>query len=278
MLTKVGAITMKSFGIPVIIGSVIFFLSCGKEEESSLPRKFITGIQMQEIVQLHAPEFMFVSRRSYYTMGFQYEFKRPSDSAYLVVSAAGYKTEAQADTLAKAYMYNISAPFREGSGLDFRLGDKFWFSGNRDMNYFYALLFIRKNVLVLIYTGYPYENVMPLAMKIDEELKNGSPRVRFSDYPLLPVIYSVTATKTVLKEDESTYITVHATDPYNEPLYYHSGETNHYDALPENVFLKSANRSSFRDPFTGKHQLSFWVINDLNMVSETAIFEIEIIN
>ena len=78
----------------------------------------------------------------------------------------------------------------------------------------------------------------------------------------------------MLKEGESTKITIHAADPNNEPLEYIAMGIGNYEPDPENVFTKIAAHDYIGEPFFGSHIYEFYVINESNIVSEVAEFEI----
>jgi hypothetical protein len=256
---------------------IAFMLACD-EEDTGINNRYITGIHIPEMAELYLPEFTLIHSRIGYFQGYEYTYKRTRDTAYIRLSVGVLKSGELADSIVKLFFNDISGYFQNGSVLGISIGDKFWFSGGNDIHSIQAVVFIRKNALLLIEGDMKLnEGVIPLAQKIDHDLVKGAPYVGLDDHLLLPVIYSITATKTILHENERAFITVLAADPYNQPLSFYGSLMNHDSSLPPNVFSITASKGSPGTPFYGKHSFVFLAINAGNLVSDWASIEIEYI-
>jgi hypothetical protein len=269
---------IKSKIFLLISGCMIFWLlfSCDKEKDSINIESVVTRVDIEEMAKMHIPDFYLYNKYLRGITGTEYSFVRYSDSADISITIGLYKSAEIAENIANNFFNNISAGFNEGPHQGVSIGDKFWWFGGSGLDYdnLMGIVFIRKNALFIMGCYYNYGELKTLAKKIDNDIINNADYVELEKTILLPVIYSITATKTVLKEGESAKIIIHAADPNNEPLEYIAYGIGHYEPDPENVFTIRAKSDYIGEPFFGSHIYEFYVINKSNIVSEVAKFEI----
>ena len=261
----------------LISGCIIFWslFSCNKEKDSINLESVITRFDIEEMANIHLPDFYLHDKRFRDLLGNKYYFVRESDNVDVSITIGLYKSAEIAENNAINFFKYVSMAYIEGPPQGVSIGDKYWYSGfGLDFNNVTGIVFIRKNALFIMSCDNNYGDLQTLAKNIDDDIINNAEYVELENTILLPVIYSITATKAVLKEGESAKITVHAADPNNEPLKYDAIGIGHYEPDPENVFTVIARRGSIGEPFFGSHIYEFFVINEINIVSEIAEFEI----
>ena len=253
----------------VTISSSLFF--CNKQDNIET---IITKVDMEEMAHRHLPYFNLLRERSKYVYGREYVFVRESDSANIFITIGLHQSEKDAENIANNYFSEISMVMKEGPHQGVTIGDKYWWLAPfQDSSILTDIVFIRKNALFIM-SSHSYEELKELAKKIDDDIIIDANYVELENKILLPVIDSITASKTELKEGDTTKITIHASDPNNESLEYDAIGIGHYEPDPENVFTLISSPSNVPDPFWGSHVYEFIVINESNVVSEIAEFEI----
>jgi len=266
---------MKTKVFLLISLCMAFFLSfsCDKEKDAVHSDKFVVKVDIEGLAGKHLPGFYLYREWFRGMTGRDYTFKRDSDTAMLSIAAGLYKSAEAADSIARDYFMTVSAVFTEGLQPGSPVGDKYWYVG-LDTMHPEAIAFIRKNALFIMHGNEKYSDIMQLAKKIDDDIVKDAGYIELKNTILLPEIFSITASKTVMKEGETSKITLHASDPDNESLEYYGYGIGHYEPDPENIFTLNAMSDFIGDPFYGSHVYWFMVINKSNVLSEIAEFEI----
>jgi hypothetical protein len=256
----------------VVIMSTLF--SCDKNNETEL---IINKVDIEKMAQTHLQDFKLLRKRSKHIYGKEYVYSRESDSVNVSFKIGLHQSTEDAGKIADEYFNEISAVMNQGPYHDFSVGNRFWWlESSENSGNVMSIVFIRKNALFIMGCDYNYGELKTLAKKMDDDILNNAGYVDLGNTILLPVIDSITATKTVLKEGESAKITVHASDPNNEQLEYDAIGLGSYEPDPSNVFTLNATHDNVGVPFFGSHKYKFVVINESNVVSEVADFEIMI--
>ncbi|MBN1416880.1 MAG: hypothetical protein JW973_17415 [Bacteroidales bacterium] len=261
--------TILRAGLYLSIGMA---LSCHREKD---PGDFVTGVDIEAFASeyLSGYDLQQIETRDF--LGMEYFYMHDSEGPAIRIIAGVYKSGDYADSMACFFRNMVSIVFVEGTYHASAMGDKCWYTGLA-LDQALSILFIRKNALFIISGYYGYPDVTSLAQQLDEGIMQNAVFVNRDQSIRLPVIDSVTATKTLMKAGETSKITLHASDPRNEPLAYVGIGIGHYEPDPENVFTVIAHTDFIGKPFFGAHVYQFLVINAINIVSETEEFEITI--
>lgn len=247
-------------------------ISC--DDDSSLARRFVSEINMEEMAQLNLPDFSLVREGAKFYEGKEYVFVRESDATNVFITIGLHQSEIDAEYIATNYLNYISISMNEGAHQGVSIGDKFWWETGSDSNILTNIVFIEKNALFIM-SSHSYDELKTLAVKIDNDILNNADFVELEKSIALPVIDSIAASQTVLRYGESSRITVYASDPNNERLEYIVVGLRNSDLDPENVFTEEATHDYVGEPFFGSHIYEFVVVNESNVVSE--IVELELI-
>src|SRR4030042_325316 len=231
-------------------------LSCDKEKDPDHMRPFVTRVDMDEMAAVHLPGFYLKDRDLRDYLGREYFYMRESDTTGLRITVGLFKSAVIAENVAMQYLNSVSVMFWEGTQVELSVGDKCWYSGE-DLEHTRCIAFIRKNAFFIIGNYYNYTDVRALAEKVDDGIMKNAGYVDLENTISLPVIFSITATKTILNEGEMSKITVHASDPNNESMEYQGIGIGHYDPDPENMFTVIAHPDNIGEPFFGPHKYNF---------------------
>ena len=254
-----------------VISYSLFF--CSKQDNIET---IITKVNIEEMAHMHLQYFNIFREGPKYIYGKEYVFIREGDSANVFINIGLHQSEEYTENTADNYLNSISLVMKEGPHHGVYIGDKFWWwAPDGDSNNVTNIVFIRKNALFIM-SSHNYRELNTLAKKIDDDIIIKANYIELENTILLPIIDSITASKKVLKEGEISKISVHASDPNNEALEYDAIGLSHSESDPENVFTLVASSDYVQSPFLGSHFYKFVVINESNVVSEVAEFEIEI--
>lgn len=246
-------------------------ISC--DDGSSLDTRLVSEINMEEMAQLNLPDFNLVREGPKHYLGKEYVFVRESDATNVFITIGLHQSEIEAENIATDYLNDISMSMKDGPHQGVSIGDKYWWETGSDSDILTNIVFIGKNALFIM-SSHSYGELKTLAVKIDNDIFNNADYVELENTIFLPVIDSITASKTVLKYGESSKLTVYASDPNNELLEYDVIGLSNYERDPENVFTEVATHDYVGEPFFGSHIYEFVVINESNVVSEIVEFEL----
>jgi hypothetical protein len=233
---------------------------------------------MEEMASLYLADFELERSRLHYFYGREYVYSRSEDGGALFIHIGLYPSADRAEKAANTYFSLCSAFFYEWSYPDFVVGDKCWSTSmNNETENLRNIVFLRKNVLLILSSSDDHTDVGRLAETIDGDIITNASYVDLDVEILLPSIDSIRATKTVLIDGESSIVTVYASDPHNKSLEYEVIGMTNRESDPENVFIERATRDFIGEPFYGTHKYEFIVMNESNVYSEIAEFELTII-
>jgi hypothetical protein len=239
-------------------------------------KNFITGLNVDLMAKRHLANCYLVRKRAKWNYGREFVFKSNNEKVNVFITIGLHQSAEDAENTADNYLNSISLVMKEGPHHGVYIGDKFWWwAPDGDSNNVTNIVFIRKNALFIM-SSHNYRELNTLAKKIDDDIIIKANYIELENTILLPIIDSITASKKVLKEGEISKISVHASDPNNEALEYDAIGLSHSESDPENVFTLVASSDYVQSPFLGSHFYKFVVINESNVVSEVAEFEIEI--
>ena len=245
--------------------------------QSTSDSNYVIKFNVEAMVSMYLPNFYLLRKRPMWNRGREFVFKRASDNALIFIILGLHPSIEDTEEHVLNFLNSISMHMYEGPVNGELIGDNLWWAAEgSDPNKVTDILFSRKNAFISLYSD--EIDLIALAKTIDNAILNGSSYVTISNSISAPVINSVTALKIELSEDESTKLTVNATDPDGEQLEYisHMGASNN-GVDPENVLTIIASRHIFDEqPFFGPHTIEFYVINESNFVSLVYKFTINI--
>lgn len=171
---------MKKFFL--LVGAVImlFCTSCKKDESKE---SIVTRIDIQEMRKLYLSDFQIVRefiRQDY--LGTEYLFKRESDSEsfYMQIGIAESDKDAQVAIL--NYVKDVSGALTNGPHLGESVGDEYWWNAKfEDANILEHIVFVRKNVLIVIGGGNHYDGLESLAKNIDDDILKKASYIDFEN-------------------------------------------------------------------------------------------------
>ena len=244
---------------------------------SATDSNYVAKFDVEAMVLQHLSDFYLLRKRPIWNWGRQYVFLRDSDKASIYIMLGLHPSIKDTEERVLDLINSISMYMYEGPVNGELIGDNLWWAADgSNPNKVTVIKFIRKNAFISLSSD--EIDLIALAKAIDNDILKGSSYVTISNSISPPVINSVTALKIELSEDESTKLTVNATDPDGEPLEYisHMGASNN-GIDPENVLTIIASRHIFNEqPFFGPHTIEFYVINESNFVSLVYKFTINI--
>jgi hypothetical protein len=262
----------------LILNTLIFclFFSCGIEKDSDSIDSVITKFDAEKMAQEHLTDYYLVRKRALWKYGREFVYSN-NDTINIFITVGLYQSDNEAENNVNTYLNNSSAVWNAGMHQGESIGNKFWWLAPfQDSSILTNIIFIRKNASFIM-SSHTNEKLKELAKKIDNDIINHSDYIDLDKTIQLPVIDSITASKTVLKEGDIAKITVHASDPNNEILEYDAIGVGNYEPDPENVFTEIITRDYVGEPFYGSHVYDFVVINESNVVSEVANIELLIV-
>lgn len=264
----------------LLLLTIFFTIHCTNVNDPDPPKDesqkdtYITGFDTEGMRKKHLSDFTLVRKRARWNEGREFVYRDVNDNGNLVLIRIGiHSSKSKALEIAEEYNRGTSLVPQEDS-LGF--GDRSWWMPDVDSPDTVAYHFLRNNMFVIV-NSHTYDYLLNLTRAIDEDIVNGTDYIKKSNSISLPIIHSVSASKTNVREGESTKITINASDPSAEPLEHvsHPGLI-HFDSDPPNVFTFIASRDYVPAPFWGSHIFNFIVFNESNVSSEIAELEIEI--
>ncbi len=238
---------------------------------------FVNGMNVQSFIDTHIPGFTFTGSHTSLNRGIAHHYVRKSDNAILTIWVGVYPSVSDAEEKMLELLNSSSLAMEYGPVLEHQIGDNCWWYAGPPFP-LRIVSFIRKNSIVYLNTNLSeencYEGLLDLALALDQDMMKGASYIPLAHIPDPPVITSVTTTATQLRENEHAKVTVTASDPDGNKLLYRSSGADHDTAGGENSFIITA----FHDPSGGIHTYKFWVVNEVNMYSETKVIEINFLS
>ncbi|MDZ7263000.1 MAG: hypothetical protein ONB16_00355 [candidate division KSB1 bacterium] len=262
--------------IYILIICIFLYFSCERNSNpiSYNDNVFITKIDIEGMMKKHLPDFRIVRKRARWKEGREFVFV--NDKHNIFIRAGIHSSKAKVQEIAEEYNNSCWIRPIEDTNKIWGIGDKCWWMPDIDSPDTVQYQFIRNNIFIIV-NSHNYPDILSLTKSIDQDILNDADYIKLGYSLSLPVIKSITASKKELKEGETTKITIQASDPYNEPLeYVFNFGLYHVESDPKNVFTFEASRDYVPAPFFGSHILKFIVVNESNVVSEVAEFEITI--
>jgi hypothetical protein len=240
----------------------------------------VEGIDIAVLGQTHIPEYRFGPPHDLWYWGYLYGFYAQDDNKRGVSFQIGvYPSVQTAEETALHYLNTISLFFMEGPIQGKSIGDNCWyaFNTNTDQKVRY-ISFLRKNVFVMIGIDFnaphPPPDILELCREIDSDIMNGARYISFADKPDPPSVTSVQVAKSILREGETTIVTITGSDPKGKRLDY-QGEFPGTRLEAENTFLVRFSRDNTPEPYWGTTQtFTAWVVNEDLFFSERKEFQI----
>jgi len=273
----------KYFGITALIAVLIFQICCGNVQgiltaSNNNNNNFITKFDAEAMAKKNLNDFVLVRKRAKWNLGREFVFQKSDDPINVFLTIGLHQSPGEAEAVALDYLNEISIRMTEGPLVGLTIGDKlWWWSPNSDSNKVTNILFIRENALFIL-SSHSFTKLKDLAKTIDDDITERATYITIKESISVPKVISIASAKSSLKEGESTKITIHATDPNNEPLEYQTQPgLAKLETDPENVFTYVASRDHVPEPFFGSHDIKIVVINKSNIVSDIFIITINII-
>ncbi|MEN8158105.1 MAG: hypothetical protein ABFS10_14225 [Bacteroidota bacterium] len=258
--------------------SVLLIILAACNEDPEELNQLVNGVDMEELVSVHLPGYELVRSRLMFDWGREYVYQSNDEAKNLHMKVGVYPSVEKAEEAAGAYAMLCSAVFYPGPYDSYMVGDRCWspyFHGeNQEIM---AIVFIRKNMLINISSGDGFGEVGTLAKAIDEGILDRDDYIDLAHELQLPVIDSITATKSVLREGESTTVTVYASDPGNQSIEYDVIGMTKLDTEEGNSFREHATVDFMGANLTGTHSYNFLVMNEANVYSEMATFQLTVL-
>jgi hypothetical protein len=158
--------------ISILIGCLAVSFSlfyCDSDDDC----RIITEIDMEEMANIHLPDFHMIDQHVMDSLSTMYTFA-VEDSSLLIFRVGIFQSEVDAQDFAINTSKYTSAGMTEGPYLGVSVGDKFlWNTYTTDHIILGSIVFTRKNAFILI-DAIRYEDVMTLASKIDNDIVNGA--------------------------------------------------------------------------------------------------------
>lgn len=256
----------------VMLGTII---SCHTEKSEDEMETVITKVDMEAMARELLPGYELNRANILYIFGREFVFTKDKDVVFVTIGL--HETANKADSIAQIYINDFNGKMQEGEYLGLSIGDKLWWSPTNGSQMLTNILFRRRNALVIFSYHNNQTDLEQLAKKMDDDFLKAAGYVDLGTTMVLPVIDSITISKPVLKEGETTKITIHVFNLNNEPLEYSAVGVTHYNVDPENVFTERAVRGYIEAPFFATHQYGAVVMNKSNAISEETHFQITVI-
>ena len=260
----------------LILTILLLLIYCEKIVEPTIKEIFITRFDVEGMRKEHLSNFRTVRKRARFNEGREFVFQELNDKNNVVLFRVGiHSNSLKAQKIAEEYNSWCWIPPQEDTKRVFGIGDKCWWMRNIDSSDTVAYHFIRHNMFIIV-NSHSYHNLLQLTRSIDNDILNNANYTNKANSISLPIIQSISASKTELREGDTAKITINASDPNNEPLEYVCIGLAQPDSNPINVFTIEASRGNIADPFWGSHTYKFQVINGSNILSESAEITINI--
>lgn len=259
----------------IFIVFIFSHIACDKSVNPIIKDEiYVTKFNIEGMRKKHLSNFELVSKQAR-REGREFVFDNLNDTTNLFIRVGIHSSKAKAQYIAEdVHSWFMIIP-QEDSMKVLGIGDRCWWMPAPLSPDTVTYLFIRHNSYIIV-NSHTYPDLLELTRAIDMDIVNNADYVDLENSISLPKIHLITATKTELKEGETCKITVNASDPHNEPLDYIVIFGLGLAGDLKNVFLFQAFRDNVPEPFWGSHILKFTVINESNVVSETAELKITI--